>query len=306
MVLAGLVAAVLGGCAGTHPIPFTLGSVRSLDGTTIGYRQLGSGPALIVLHGTAESSLSHAELAETLSDSFTVFLPDRRGRGLSGPSTGEDVTRHEVEDLAALLHISGAHFVMGVSSGAVVLLQAMLAEPSIQRAVVFEPPIPVGGSISTAFLPRYVQELEQGDTSAALVTGMLGAQMGPPAMAMLPRWVLEPVTTVMLAVEDRRASPQDVTLRKLAPTLGRDFNIAVESEAALPSFGRIQADVLLMGTQDSPAYFGVALDALAKTLPAAKRVRLPGVGHGASGNRDRRGDPDLVAAELRKFFGAAR
>src|SRR6476646_5320940 len=59
-------------------------SVTSKDGTTIGYRQLGHGPGLVILHGTAESSHSHIELAEALADAYTVYLPDRRGRGLSG------------------------------------------------------------------------------------------------------------------------------------------------------------------------------------------------------------------------------
>ena len=31
--------------------PYTIGSVISADGTTIGYRQIGSGPGLVLLHG---------------------------------------------------------------------------------------------------------------------------------------------------------------------------------------------------------------------------------------------------------------
>jgi len=61
------------------------GSVISKDGTTIGYRQLGRGPGLVVLHGAMESAQNHMQLAEALADTYTVYLPDRRGRGLSGP-----------------------------------------------------------------------------------------------------------------------------------------------------------------------------------------------------------------------------
>src|SRR6267378_2021289 len=100
--------------------PYTTGSVVSKDGTTIGYRQLGHGPGVIVLHGAMESSQSHIELAEALADTYTVTLPDRRGRGLSGAydrgySVGEDV-----EDMEAILRKTGAHFVFGVSSGAII------------------------------------------------------------------------------------------------------------------------------------------------------------------------------------------
>ena len=47
-------------------------SVTSKDGTTIGYRQLGHGPGLVILHVTAESSHSHIELAEALAYAYTV------------------------------------------------------------------------------------------------------------------------------------------------------------------------------------------------------------------------------------------
>ena len=60
-----------------------LGAVRSRDGTTIGYRRLGMGPGLILLHGSMSSGGHHVELARLLADTFTVFVPDRRGRGLS-------------------------------------------------------------------------------------------------------------------------------------------------------------------------------------------------------------------------------
>ena len=63
----------------------TTGSVPSADGTTIGYLRVGQGPAVVILHGSNESARSHTQLALGLADDFTVFMPDRRGRGRSGP-----------------------------------------------------------------------------------------------------------------------------------------------------------------------------------------------------------------------------
>jgi len=37
-------------------------------------------------------------------------------------------------------------------------------------------------------------------------------------------------------------------------------------------------------------------------LPQVRRVEFPGLGHEATGNVDRRGQPELVAKELRQFF----
>ena len=59
--------------------------MRSADGTTIGYYHLGEGPPVVLLHGAGQSSNSFSALASDLSDSFAVFVPDRRGRGRSGP-----------------------------------------------------------------------------------------------------------------------------------------------------------------------------------------------------------------------------
>jgi pimeloyl-ACP methyl ester carboxylesterase len=53
---------------------YATGSVRSTDGTTIGYRRVGTGPGVVVVHGAMGSAQSHVQLAEALADSFTVYL----------------------------------------------------------------------------------------------------------------------------------------------------------------------------------------------------------------------------------------
>jgi hypothetical protein len=42
---------------------YTTGSVTSKDGTTIGYRQLGTGPGIILLHGGARARRAIRSLA---------------------------------------------------------------------------------------------------------------------------------------------------------------------------------------------------------------------------------------------------
>ena len=278
------------------------GSITSKDGTTIGYRQLGDGPGVVLLHGIMESAQSHMQLAEGLADTFTVYLPDRRGRGLSGPQGSDYRLEKEVEDLDALLTKTGAHYVFGVSAGAIVCLQAALTLPAIHRAAIFEPPLIIDDSVSTAFVERFDKEMAQGKVVSALVTAMKGSQMGPPVFNVMPRWLLELLTKMMTASEEKKAKADDVTMRMLASTLHSDFQLSVETKEALESFKAIRADVLLLGGSKSPAYFKVALDALEKVLPHAKRTEFPGLNHGASGNANRGGKPKLVAQELRQFF----
>jgi pimeloyl-ACP methyl ester carboxylesterase len=281
---------------------YVTGSVISKDGTAIGYRQLGRGPGLVVLHGAMESAQSHMQLAEALADAYTVYLPDRRGRGLSGAYGMDYSVQEDVEDLDALLSKTGAHFVFGVSSGAIISLQAALTLPAIQKAAIFEPPLMFNGLAPTAWLTRFDNEMAHGKVAAAMITGMKGAEMGPPMLNLIPRWLLERMTTMMMASEDKKASGDDITMRMLAPTLHYDFQLVIAMEGALESFRALPADVLLLGGSKSPAYLTRAVDALEKVLPHVARVEFPGLGHEASGNTDRRGQPERVAQELRRFF----
>ncbi|WP_255654898.1 alpha/beta fold hydrolase [Cohnella sp. REN36] len=252
-----------------------------------------------------ESSQSHLQLAEALADDFRVYLPDRRGRGLSGSFAASYAVQNEVEDVEALLAETGAPYVMGVSSGALVALQASLVVPSIRKTAIFEPPLPVKGSVSMDFLPRFQQELAEGKLSSALVTGMLGAQLGPSVFNALPRWMLKRLTEMMMASEDKKAKDGDVTFHMLAPTLSDDFRLVAEMSDELERFRAMRPEVLLLGGGKSPAYLRTALDALEKSLPRVRRVTFPSLGHGATGNANRGGKPKIVARELRRFFASS-
>jgi pimeloyl-ACP methyl ester carboxylesterase len=283
----------------------TTGIVTSQDGASIGYRQIGHGPGVVMLHGAMESARSHTRLAEALADAYTVYLPERRGHNLSGPFYKDYSMRKEVEDLDALLTKTGAHNVFGVSAGGLICLQAALSLPTIHKVAIYEPALIVNGSASTAFLKRYDQEIAQGKLSAALVTGMQAAQLGPPLFNTIPRWILELLTTLALKQEDKKARAGDVTMRALAPTLHYDFQLVEEMAETLENFKFVRAEVLLLGGSASPAWLKVALDGLEQALPHVKRVEFPGLNHGGSsdeGSTNRGGRPELVAHELRRFF----
>lgn len=58
---------------------YTTGTVTSADGTTIGYRRLGSGPGVVLLSGGFLAAQHYMDLAGALSGAFTVYVVDRRG-----------------------------------------------------------------------------------------------------------------------------------------------------------------------------------------------------------------------------------
>ena len=279
----------------------TTGSVTSQDGTTIGYRQYGHGPGVVLLHGTASSGYNHKQLAEALADAFTVVMPDRRTLGLSGPYSKDYSIQKEVEDLDALLTKTGAHHVFGVSSVGIICLQAALTLPALHKAAIFEPPLFINGA-PTAVLARFDQEMAEGKVAAALITAMKAAQMGPPIFNVMPHWLLELLVSMAMKSEDKKGSGGYVPMRALAPALHYDFQLVVEMSEKLENFRTVRAEVLLLGGSKSPAYLKVALDALEKLLPHVTRVEFPGLNHAASWNTDRGGQPEPVAQELRRFF----
>jgi hypothetical protein len=161
---------------------------------------------------------------------------------------------------------------------------------------------PNDSATAPAVLARYDKEMAQGKVAAALITGMKGAQMGPPIFNIMPRWLLELLVTMAMKGEDKKGSGGYVPMRAIAPTLHYDFQLVVEMSGKLESFKAIRAKVLLLGGSKSPAFLKAALDALEKVLPQANRVEFSGLNHAASWNNDRGGKPEPVAQELRRFF----
>src|SRR4051812_3147471 len=90
--------------------------IISEDGTRVGYRQSGKGPGLVICHGGGRISQNYQKLAEALSESFTVYIPDRRGRGLSGAEGSSYHMKEATEDLIAILRSTGAQLVSGHSA----------------------------------------------------------------------------------------------------------------------------------------------------------------------------------------------
>lgn len=284
---------------------YTTSSVTSENGTTIGYRQLGSGPGIILVHAGASASQHFMKLGATLSDAFTVYIPDRRGRGLSGPFGDNYGLQKEVEDLDALLGKTATHSVFGLSSGALIALQAALNLPSIHKAALYEPPLDIDNSIMTvlSFMPRFEEEIAEGKVAEAMVTFSkdFGKYFGPiqSLLAILPRFLLVRIFKQVLRNDAKNVKGDDVPLHLLFPTFHFDYQLVVETKGTLESFRAVRAEMLLLGGSKSPAFLKHTLDALSKVLPNVERVKLPGLGHAAPADG---GKPERVAQEVRRFF----
>lgn len=82
-------------------------TVQSRDGTPIAYWRSGSGPPLVLVHGTTADHQRWATVLPELDAHLTTYAVDRRGRGGSGDSPDYDGVR-EAEDVAAVVDVVAA------------------------------------------------------------------------------------------------------------------------------------------------------------------------------------------------------
>ncbi|HLU11710.1 MAG TPA: alpha/beta hydrolase [Oceanobacillus sp.] len=275
------------------PPAYTIGSVTSEDGTNIGYRQLGDGPGLILVHGGMQASQNFMKLAAALADTFTVYVPDRRGRGLSGPYSDHHTIQNAVDDIQALLDKTGAHYVFGLSAGAVISLHSALMLPDIHKLALYEPPLTINGAASSdwTWTARYERELAQGKLGAAMVTIAIGTEDSR-LFRLVPRFIMEPLMSLAIKAEAKEVKGDDVPLEKLIPTMHYDIQMVLSTENTIDNYKNVTADVLLLGGSNSAAYLKLALDRLERLLPRVRRVEIDGVGHLAADNG---GKPERVA-----------
>lgn len=277
---------------------FTNASVISKDGTVIGYRQMGQGPGLLLVHGGLNASQHLMPLAEQLSDAFTLYLPDRRGRGLS-PYAGENTLTRECDDIEALVAHTGAERIFGHSVGGIVTLFAALRLKSIRMAAVYEPPLSIDGSSPVQWFPRYLEEVRQDKPTEALVTALAGMKLAPAFFRWLPRFALIPLLKWANGEDAKDVQDGFVSTTDIIPTLKMDIPLVLEAENSVSAFTQFDADTMLLCGSKGPNYLKQSLNALQQALPHARRVQLRGLDHVGPSSE---GNPKRVAAELRRFF----
>jgi pimeloyl-ACP methyl ester carboxylesterase len=284
----------------------TVHSVASGDGTAIGFERLGAGPVLVLVQGAMGTAYTFREFAQALADSFTVVVPDRRGRGLSPRRFDPGYTiADDVADLDAVLHATGGHFVFGLSSGADIVLEAALTLPRIERLAVSEPAIFLDG-IPAKGIERFNAYARAGDLPGMLVAGMKLSRLGPPFMSAMPDWLVKPAINRVMKAEEKAGAGDYASMGELAEALPYDFAIAQSVDGSIRKFKDLRQPVLLLGGSKSPHFLTRALDQLEQIIPNTTRVEITGVDHAAAWNVDPRrnphGNPTAVAEVLKTYF----
>ena len=256
-------------------------SAISTDGTEVTCEVTGAGPALILIHGTADDRLGFDRVVPLLADSFTLYTMDRRGRGLSGDASAYAIER-EFEDVAALARKlardSGrATDIFAHSYGALCVIGALRTSSDIGRVMLYEPP----PGTPSALVERMVEYNAAGDLEGVMRVQFCDLQNMPAAQF------------------DRLKSDPARWARYVgfAGTISREFVNARRLCVADEEFkDRAQPVAFIVG-EKSFAPLIAFTERVLRAFPSADRSVLGGQGHAAL-----RQAPELVAAEIRRFF----
>jgi pimeloyl-ACP methyl ester carboxylesterase len=256
--------------------------VISKDGTPIAFDQSGEGPPIILVVGAFNSSSTGAPLAAQLSEHFTVFNYDRRGRGASGDGTLYAIER-EIEDLAALIaEAGGAASVFGYSSGAILTLKAAASGLAISRLALYEPTFLVDNGFPqraqdiSVRLTELISSGHRGDAVELYQTEMVG----------IPAEI----------VAQLRHAPFRPALENIAHTLVYDATIMGDLPALAEQLPSITIPTLVISGGNSQARMRSVAQTLADALPNAQHRSLEGQTHDIV--------PAVLAPVLEEFFAS--
>jgi len=242
-------------------------SVVSADGTRIGCEVGGTGPPLLLVHGSTADRSRWATVRDALAARFTLHLMDRRGRGLSAAEApGPYALAREAEDVAAVLAAIGpGALVLAHSYGGTCVLAAVAggggAPPA--RLLIYEPAFgtAVGPVFPAAALDAVEAAIVRDDPEAALETFFADVLLLGPG-----------------EIDAMRGTPAWRMRVACAHTLARE---AREANAFAPAGGDVGAPVrFLLGTESAPPLVRSTMAAHA-SVPGSSVRELPGQGHAA-------------------------
>jgi pimeloyl-ACP methyl ester carboxylesterase len=252
---------------------------RSADGTSIAFDREGEGPALVLVVGAFCDRATSETLATLLAPQFTVLRYDRRGRGSSGDTAPYAVER-EIEDLQAVVAAAGGPaFVFGHSSGAALVLEAVIAGLPATRLVAYEPPYIVEGTRTrpAGLAERVSQLLGADEPSHAAELFLLEGPETPPE-----------VVTMM------KGAPLWSRFEALAHTLPYDLAILGDQHIPTERLATLDVPTLVLSGADSPRWARDAVEAVAAAVPNSQHLVLEGQTHNAA--------DEVLAPVLTSFF----
>jgi pimeloyl-ACP methyl ester carboxylesterase len=247
-------------------------------------REMGSGPAVVLVHGYPFDGAMWSGVARALAPRFRVLKPDLPGRGET-PAPSAGTIEDSADFVAAILsELPAPSGVAGFSMGGYVALALARRHPEALGAL----------ALVDTRAPAD-DEAGKAKRDEAIATAR-SSGVASIAEGLLPR-LLSPVSQSNRDLLDRA---RRIMLRQKPETVEADLTAMRDRPDARPGLSDIGVPTLvLVGEQDAltpPA----DSQAMADAIPGARLVTVAGAGHLTPMER-----PGAVAAALSDFFGTA-
>ena len=254
------------------------------NGVALHHELSGDGPPLVLIHGWTHDARVWEPQMPALARRFTVLRYDRRGWGRSGGSPDVSRDPHDLDSLMRALELEDAH-VVGHSQGGDVALRFTLAYPErVRTLTLYGAPPPAGfgvpptGEDTFPDMGAIVRDHGLDSLAAVIFDHPLarGFEPGDPGAAIARElWA----ANAAKAFEDPEP-PSGAT-----------------PEPSIDRLGEVTIPVLVLTGELEMRHFRLAADAVAYTLPNARRVEIPGGGHAAHLQ-----EPERWTAEVVRFL----
>lgn len=255
--------------------------VNSKDNTPIGVYKYGTGPALLLVHGSRQDHKHWFRVLPHLENHFTVYTMDRRGRGGSGDAESYHMER-EFEDVAAVAQwIAEPLYLFGHSYGGICSLEACLRINNLRKLILYEPPIQAGVVIQDPGVADEIQaQVDAGDLEGATATFY---------MRILRRTDTE--------IEKIRTGPSWQQFLRTVHILPRELHGVDNYRYDAARFSHLDVPKLFLLGELSPDYFGKVTRILHGDLKNSRISVMPGQHHAAMDT-----GPELLAREVIDFL----
>lgn len=247
-------------------------------------RELGSGPALVLLHGYPLDGAMWSGVARALSGRFRVLKPDLPGRGETAAAS-EGTIQDYADFLQAILDgLPSPAGLAGFSMGGYVALALARRRPANLRALAFVDTRASADDAGGRAKRDEAIATVRSKGVTAIADAMLPRLLGP--FSLSNRELVERVKRIMLRQKPETVEA-DLTAMRDRP----------DSRDLLP---QIDVPTLVMVGEEDALTPPPDSQAMTAAIPGAKLVTIAGAGHLAPMER-----PGAVAAALGEFFEAA-
>lgn len=259
-------------------------TVRSKDGVEISVQKLGSGPALLLIHGALlNGTLSWGAVMPKLAERFTVYVMDRRGRAPSGDAGAYSVVNESDDVVNVVAAVGGPVTVLAHSYGALVMLDALDRLRHVTHLILYEPPVTAEGTRpdSEAVLEKLDSALAAGNREEIVIT-----------------FLRDQVRVPVDRLDMMKASPMWPIVLQIASTLPRESRAVNTYRPFVERLANWKIPTTVLLGSESKGLLRDAAYFVRDNVPGSQLVMLEGQGHGAMLEA-----PDWFAAKIIELAG---